>query len=189
MVGLIMLVDLDDLPADPELLHRLVRDMAAAVESRDGGIERLQAIIRKLQRARFGRRSEPLDPDQLALALEDLDADICHIRKAIRWSPSPPPSGQLNASRCPITSCARMSFLISRTRCARAAGGALHAIGESLRICSTGFPRSSASSGSRSPNTPAGPMRRSFSMKRRSGRSPAGWPRPRCWRSVGLQML
>ncbi|SKA39019.1 IS66 family transposase [Consotaella salsifontis] len=76
-----MLIDLDDLPSDPALLQRLVRDMAAVVESRDGEIERLQSIIKKLQRAQFGRRSERFDADQLALALEDLDADIARIRE------------------------------------------------------------------------------------------------------------
>ncbi|RUV37078.1 IS66 family transposase, partial [Mesorhizobium sp. M7A.F.Ca.MR.228.00.0.0] len=68
-----MLIDLENLPSDPQLLQRLVRDMAAAVESRDGEIERLQSIIKKLQRAQFGRSSEQLAPDQLVLALEDLD--------------------------------------------------------------------------------------------------------------------
>jgi len=54
----------------------LLRDMAAVVEHRDGEIERLQTIIKQLQRTQFGRRSERLDPDQLALGLEDLDSDI-----------------------------------------------------------------------------------------------------------------
>jgi transposase len=67
-----MRLDLDNLPSDMVLL----RDMAAVVEHRDGEIERLQTIIKQLQRAQFGRRSERLDPDQLALALEDLDSDI-----------------------------------------------------------------------------------------------------------------
>src|SRR5438128_9871174 len=35
-------------------------------------LDRLTAIIKELQRHRFGPRSEQLDPDQLALALEDL---------------------------------------------------------------------------------------------------------------------
>ena len=39
-------------------------------------IGRLMAIINELQRHRFGRRSERLDPDQLALALEDLEQAI-----------------------------------------------------------------------------------------------------------------
>ena len=67
---------LDDLPSEPALLQHLIRDMAAAVEHRGGEIERLRSIIKKLQRAQFGRRSERLDPDQLALALEEIDSDI-----------------------------------------------------------------------------------------------------------------
>src|SRR5919112_1998555 len=36
-------------------------------------IEKLRLLIRQLQRGRFGRRSERLDPDQLRLGLEDLE--------------------------------------------------------------------------------------------------------------------
>ena len=71
-----MRFDLKNLPSDVAALHHLVRDMAAVVEHRDGEIERLQTIIKQLQRAQFGRRSERLDLDQLALGLEDLDSDI-----------------------------------------------------------------------------------------------------------------
>ena len=55
-----MRFDLENLPSDTALLHRLVREMAVVVESRDGEIERLQLIIKKLQRAQFGRRSKAL---------------------------------------------------------------------------------------------------------------------------------
>jgi transposase IS166 family protein len=79
-----MRFELENLPSDTVLLHRLVRDMAIVVDSRDGEIERLQLIIKKLQRAQFGRRSERLDADQLALALEDLDGDIARIRESRR---------------------------------------------------------------------------------------------------------
>ena len=71
-----MQLDLDNLPADTPLLHQLVRDMAAVVESRDGEIERLQLIIKKLQRGQFGRRSERADEGQLALGLEDTETDL-----------------------------------------------------------------------------------------------------------------
>ena len=71
-----MRLDLQNLPSDVGLLHHLVRDMAAVVETRDDEIERLQRLIKQLQRRQFGRRSERLDPDQLALGLEDLDADV-----------------------------------------------------------------------------------------------------------------
>ena len=74
-----MQFDLANLPSDTALLHHLVRDMAALVEHRDDEIERLQQIIRQLQRAQYGRRSERLDPDQLTLALEDLESDLAGI--------------------------------------------------------------------------------------------------------------
>ncbi|WBX86218.1 IS66 family transposase [Sphingosinicella microcystinivorans] len=77
-----MRLDLDNLPHDTVLLHQLVRDMAAIVSTRDDEIERLQAIIKKLQRMQFGRQSERLDADQFALGLEDLDADIGRIEES-----------------------------------------------------------------------------------------------------------
>ena len=46
-----MRVDLDNLLSDTGLLHQLVRDMASLVEHRDEEIERLQQIIKQLQRA------------------------------------------------------------------------------------------------------------------------------------------
>src|SRR4051794_14479925 len=38
--------------------------------------DRLRHLIRQLQRLQFGRRSEKLAPDQLALALEDVEQTI-----------------------------------------------------------------------------------------------------------------
>src|SRR5690242_11929376 len=38
--------------------------------------DRLRHLIRQLQRLRFGRRSEKLDPDQLNLALEDVEQAV-----------------------------------------------------------------------------------------------------------------
>jgi len=64
-----MQLDLNNLPTDTVLLQRLVRDIATAIEHKDGEIERLQSIIKQLQRMQFGRRSERIDPDQLALGL------------------------------------------------------------------------------------------------------------------------
>ena len=83
-----MQLDLNNLPSDPELLHRLVRDIATTIEHRDGEIERLKSIIKQLQRMQFGRRSERIDDDQLALGLEDLDSDIAQVKEtATRRSP------------------------------------------------------------------------------------------------------
>src|SRR5919199_6814506 len=89
-----MSLALDDLPRDPQgLLQRLQR-MAEVIARQDAAlislqserdtawserdaaqaeVEKLRLLIRQLQRGRFGRRSEKLDPDQLQLGLEDLE--------------------------------------------------------------------------------------------------------------------
>ncbi len=59
----------DLLPDDAGALKALV--IAAGVEN-----ERLIAIIKELRRHRFGPRSEKIDPDQLALMLEDVEQSI-----------------------------------------------------------------------------------------------------------------
>lgn len=132
MVDFAMLIDLENLPSDPELLQRLVRDMASVVESRDGEIERLQSIIKKLQRAQFGRRSERLDPDQLALALEDLDADIGRVRESRSGVGKPPP--ERPSRRKPLPEHLPREDVVLDVDGAACAccGGALHAIGESV---------------------------------------------------------
>jgi transposase len=80
----------DYLPADTEALQALVmaaraeRDAAiaqceAAIAERDQALSRmnrLQNLLRQLQRAQFGRRSEKLDPEQLQLAIEDIEQAI-----------------------------------------------------------------------------------------------------------------
>jgi transposase len=71
-----MRLNLDDLPRDTALLHQLVRDLLAEKDQRDREIDKLRLIIRQLQRGQFGRRSERLDPDQLHLGLEELEADM-----------------------------------------------------------------------------------------------------------------
>ena len=127
-----MRFDLENLPSDTALLHRLVREMADVVESRDGEIERLQIIIKKLQRAQFGRRSERLDADQLALALEDLDGDIARIREsrpAIATEAAEAPS-----RRKPLPDhLPREDVLLDvDSEICGCCGGPLHAIGESV---------------------------------------------------------
>jgi transposase len=83
----------DSLPTDAKLLRALLlaerkrhaEELAAARSEADhaqGEIARLVAIIKELQRHRFGRRSERLDPDQLALALEDLEQTLAALEAA-----------------------------------------------------------------------------------------------------------
>jgi transposase len=59
----------DSLPDDA----RALKDLLLAERAEN---ERLIAIIKALQRHRFGPRSEKLDPDQLALMLEDVEQAI-----------------------------------------------------------------------------------------------------------------
>lgn len=58
----------------------------AAVAERDRAIEqidRLRHLLRELQRAHFGRKSERLDPDQLQLGLEEIEQAIAHVEAEI----------------------------------------------------------------------------------------------------------
>src|SRR4051812_7051788 len=50
--------------------------LAAECDQLTGQNDRLRHLIRQLQRLQFGRRSEKLDPDQLNLALGDLEQAI-----------------------------------------------------------------------------------------------------------------
>ena len=65
-----------------ELQARLAAALAerdAAIAARDEALsqnDRLQHLLRQLQRMQFGRRSEKLDPDQLALAFEDVEQAV-----------------------------------------------------------------------------------------------------------------
>ena len=72
-----MPIDLATLPEDAGVLQSIIRDAVTQhdvqVTALTAEIEKLQAVIQKLLRHRFGRRSEQLSPDQLNLAIEDLE--------------------------------------------------------------------------------------------------------------------
>lgn len=74
-----------DLPDDVEALRALVLEQARelnALKVFKAEVERLKAIIDALQRNRFGRRSEQLDPDQLQLALEEVETALAEAEHA-----------------------------------------------------------------------------------------------------------
>ena len=74
-----MQVDLAALPSDPALLQQAVRELAAALTTKNAEIEKLHALIKQLQRSQFGRRSEQLDAEQLQLldqCMELLDLGV-----------------------------------------------------------------------------------------------------------------
>jgi transposase len=71
------------LPTDIEALHALIRAersaLASVLSERDQLAVRnakLERILAEIRRAHFGRKSERIDDDQLALALEDLEAAL-----------------------------------------------------------------------------------------------------------------
>lgn len=126
-----MRLDLDNLPSETALLHALVRDMAAAVEHRDGEIERLRTIIKQLQRAQFGRRSERLDPDQLALGLEDVEADIGRAEEALPAATEPTDSRPRRKPLPGHLPREEVTVGVASDTCP-CCGGPLHSIGESV---------------------------------------------------------
>jgi len=81
-------------PFDVEMLQQQLlaerQQNAERLQARDQKIDRLTAIIKALQRHRFGRRAEPLDADQLALALEDVEQTVSAAEAAAEKSPSRP---------------------------------------------------------------------------------------------------
>ncbi|MGH6678905.1 MAG: IS66 family transposase [Bradyrhizobium sp.] len=84
-----MQIDLTALPEDSTALQAMIRDVVTATMQRDAQVteltvenDRLRALIQKLLRHRFGRRSEQLSPDQLNLAIEDIEQEIAEHNAA-----------------------------------------------------------------------------------------------------------
>jgi transposase len=128
-----MQLDLDNLPSDTALLHRLVRDIASVITHRNSEIQRLQAIIKQLQRAQFGRRSERLDADQLALGLEDLDVDLSAVEADQASVEASASTKKLQPKRKPLPDhLPREEVVLNVASESCTCGGALHAIGESV---------------------------------------------------------
>ena len=98
--------------------------------------ERLRHIIRQLQRAQFGRRSEKLDPDQLQLALEELEQARApkptpkrrRRTPALRRARGRERGGTWRPARAPAAD--RGGDRAGDDARARAARGAMHVIGE-----------------------------------------------------------
>lgn len=73
--------------------------MSAAVEHRDGEIERLKPIIKKLHRAQFGRWSERLDPYQLRSRSKRSTATLPTRKRSVHLAKGKQTNGPLDASR------------------------------------------------------------------------------------------
>src|SRR3954454_8293115 len=152
-----MSLALDDLPRDPEWLLLQLQHMAevvAAERSRSAAleierdtvlaerdaaqaeIEKLRLLIRQLQRGRFGRRSERLDPDQLQLGLEDLEQTAVAAEAAQEAStrsngtPRVPRVWRRNLGALPAP-LPRVEVLFDlEDKSCPCCGGSLHTIGE-----------------------------------------------------------
>ena len=128
-----MTLDADDLPTDPEALRALLLAERAQHAAEQ---ERLRAIIAALQRNRFGRRSERLNPDQLALALEDLEQGVAAAEmqeeEAVRPQSRPLRRRQTNRGALPahLPRC-EVVVDVDERHCPCCAG-ALHKIGEDV---------------------------------------------------------
>src|SRR4051794_21765658 len=98
-------------------------------------IEKLRLLIRQLQRGRFGRRSEKLDPDQLQLGLEDLEqaaaAEAAREAAAARSGTSRAPRARRRNLGALPAHLPRVEVLVDvEDKSCPCCGGALHAIGE-----------------------------------------------------------
>src|SRR3954451_14082712 len=98
-------------------------------------IEKLRLLIRQLQRGRFGRRSEKLDPDQLQLGLEDLEqtvaaAEAAQEEAARNSTPRTPQVRRRNLGALPAH-LPRIEALVDvEDKSCPCCGEALHVIGE-----------------------------------------------------------
>jgi transposase len=148
---------LDDLPRDPDRLLQHLQQATeviaaqnaslvslrakhdAALAERDAAqaeIEKLRLLIRQLQRGRFGRRSEKLDPDQLQFGLEDLEQTAAAAEVAEEATsrssdtPRPPRVRRRNLGALPAH-LPRVETLIDvEDKSCPCCGGSLHVIGE-----------------------------------------------------------
>ena len=74
------MLEAERIRADHELAARLhvESELAASKET----VERLQLLVKEYERARFGKRSEKFDPDQLQLVLEDIEIAIAETQES-----------------------------------------------------------------------------------------------------------
>ena len=120
-----MNIELAALPDDVATLQRMVRSLAAeraSLREANAEIERLNLIIKKLQRSQFGRRAERLDDDQLQLRL-DLHTILSASKPASRFPKLRPVHRRPRTSgrACRRTCRARTDGSMSSTKPARAA--------------------------------------------------------------------
>jgi transposase len=114
------------------------RKIAAQADARVADheeIARLSRIIRDLQRATFGARSEKLDPDQLALALEDLEQELAAAEVRLATPPEKAASAarrRANRGALPAHLPRVEQVIDIEDKTCPCCAGALHRIGEDV---------------------------------------------------------
>jgi transposase len=134
-----------DLPADVDALRALLlaerarhaEEVARLAGERDQALSestRLRAIIQELQRHRFGRRAERLDPDQLALALEDLEQALAEAEAIERKTTASarPARRKINRGALPANLPRIETVIDVADRTCPCCAGPLHPIGEDI---------------------------------------------------------
>ena len=64
------------MPGDLATAHAMIAGLREAMGHRDVEVARLTMIIKKLSRRQFGQSAERLNPEQLALGLDDLETGV-----------------------------------------------------------------------------------------------------------------
>ncbi|EAQ33460.1 putative transposase [Nitrobacter sp. Nb-311A] len=123
------------MPDDVETLQKLVRSLVAeriSLSKAKAEIERLNLIIKRLQRNQYGRRAERLDDEQLQLGFEDLNADLAHVETSLPPPPaeSRPPRPQSERPSLPVHLPREDVRLDVEHQTCPCCGGILHLIGE-----------------------------------------------------------
>ncbi|EJL24974.1 IS66 family transposase [Novosphingobium sp. AP12] len=126
-----------DLPSDVEALRALVLKQARELDALklfQAEVERLKAIIEALQRHRFGRRSEQLDPDQFELALEEVETALAEVQHALDKANRAPADRPRKANRGSLPAhLERIEQVVDiEDKACPCCRGALHQIGEDV---------------------------------------------------------
>jgi transposase len=132
-VGNIQLSQLGQITLSATLVLEQARELDA-LKGFKVEVERLKAIIDALQRHRFGRRSEQLDPDQLQLALEEVEtamAEAEHARDKASRTPADRPR-RTNRGSLPAHLERVEQIVDVESKACPCCGGALHQIGEDV---------------------------------------------------------
>jgi transposase len=126
-----------DLPNDIEALRALVLEQARELDALkvfQTEVERLKAIIDALQRHRFGRRSEQMDPDQFELALEEVETALAEAEYARDKASRVPAERPRKTNRGSLPAhLERIEQVVDvEDKACPCCGGALHQIGEDV---------------------------------------------------------